>query len=409
MRQYAVCLGLLDAGQARPRRARPVGSRRALGGATWRWAGWIQGLFRGDTTQCPCLLRTTTPQATGLAVTLALWGMRRVRQGGLSSPAVCACAGEAARRPHGRVGAPGCRTRRSEAGVCARAAQGQPTLPSPDCAWRLAHTSQGGVARTAGRGPRVGARARRWWWACWAAPTCRSSASPTRTARPARPSARAAAARARSSTPRAAAARLSARWQVPRPAHGCLVGGRPTRRPTAPGPRDPAAAGSSRDGLVGGQAPGALRRRHADAAPAGAARRRQRLHETPAVHFSELRPAGAGRNSRGARVGGRPAQRLALEDSADFGGVRFMESYESRHSDHSFTGRLAARLGVTRPPLRIDSQAKYGAARCLLAASCVRARAKSGWLRREDGAHWARHARAFLPEGCAPWVPARAA
>ena len=144
MRQYAVCLGLLDAGQARHRRARQVGSRRALGGATWRWAGWIQGLFRGDTTQCPCLLRTTTPQATGLwlAVTLALWGMRRVRQGGLSSPAVCACAGEAAHRPHGRVGAPGCRTRRSEAGVCARAAQGQPTLPSPDCAWRLAHTAR---------------------------------------------------------------------------------------------------------------------------------------------------------------------------------------------------------------------------------------------------------------------------
>ena len=38
-----------------------------------------------------------------------------------------------------------------------------------------------------------------------------------------------------------------------------------------------------------------------------------------------------------------------------------MESYESRHSDFEFTGRLAAALGVTRPPLRIDSQAKYGA------------------------------------------------
>ena len=37
-----------------------------------------------------------------------------------------------------------------------------------------------------------------------------------------------------------------------------------------------------------------------------------------------------------------------------------MESYESKHSDHSFTGRLATRLAVTRPPLRIDSQAKYG-------------------------------------------------
>ena len=60
--------------------------------------------------------------------------------------------------------------------------------------------------------------------------------------------------------------------------------------------------------------------------------------------------------------GGQPPRRLALEHSADFGAARFMESYESKHSDHSFTGRLAAAVGVTRPPLRIDSQAKYGAA-----------------------------------------------
>ena len=37
-----------------------------------------------------------------------------------------------------------------------------------------------------------------------------------------------------------------------------------------------------------------------------------------------------------------------------------MESYESKHSDHSFTGKLAAKLGVTQRPLRLDSQAKYG-------------------------------------------------
>lgn len=55
-----------------------------------------------------------------------------------------------------------------------------------------------------------------------------------------------------------------------------------------------------------------------------------------------------------------PQQRLLLEDVKDFSCVRFMESYESRHSDFDFTSKLAARLGVTRPPLRIDSQAKYG-------------------------------------------------
>ncbi len=37
-----------------------------------------------------------------------------------------------------------------------------------------------------------------------------------------------------------------------------------------------------------------------------------------------------------------------------------MESYESKHSDQSFTSKLAQELGVTAPPLRLDSQAKYG-------------------------------------------------
>ena len=56
-----------------------------------------------------------------------------------------------------------------------------------------------------------------------------------------------------------------------------------------------------------------------------------------------------------------PQQRVTVCDDDDFGGCRFMESYESRHSDHSFTARLAAAVGVTAPPLRLDSQAKYGA------------------------------------------------
>ena len=37
-----------------------------------------------------------------------------------------------------------------------------------------------------------------------------------------------------------------------------------------------------------------------------------------------------------------------------------MESYESKHSDQSFTSKLAKDLGVTAAPLRLDSQAKYG-------------------------------------------------
>ena len=54
-----------------------------------------------------------------------------------------------------------------------------------------------------------------------------------------------------------------------------------------------------------------------------------------------------------------------MKDDADFSNSRFMESFESRHSDHSFTARLGSAVGIIAPPLRLDSQAKYGA--CLRA------------------------------------------
>ncbi len=39
--------------------------------------------------------------------------------------------------------------------------------------------------------------------------------------------------------------------------------------------------------------------------------------------------------------------------------ARFCESYESAHSSHGRSARAAEIMGITRPPLRIDSQAKY--------------------------------------------------
>ncbi len=36
--------------------------------------------------------------------------------------------------------------------------------------------------------------------------------------------------------------------------------------------------------------------------------------------------------------------------------MRFMESYESRHSDHSFAAAVATSVGVTSASLRADSQ-----------------------------------------------------
>ncbi|KAF5832071.1 hypothetical protein DUNSADRAFT_12183 [Dunaliella salina] len=55
-------------------------------------------------------------------------------------------------------------------------------------------------------------------------------------------------------------------------------------------------------------------------------------------------------------------QPIGVHDFAEggFANARFMESYESRHSDHSFTASVADHLGVTMPPLRMDSQVKYG-------------------------------------------------
>ena len=46
----------------------------------------------------------------------------------------------------------------------------------------------------------------------------------------------------------------------------------------------------------------------------------------------------------------------AADDPA---GVRFCESVESGHSAHGDAAEVAARLGITAAPLRMDSQAKY--------------------------------------------------
>jgi 3'(2'), 5'-bisphosphate nucleotidase len=37
-----------------------------------------------------------------------------------------------------------------------------------------------------------------------------------------------------------------------------------------------------------------------------------------------------------------------------------LESVEAAHSSHSTTDTISSILGITRPPIRMDSQAKYG-------------------------------------------------
>jgi 3'(2'), 5'-bisphosphate nucleotidase len=57
---------------------------------------------------------------------------------------------------------------------------------------------------------------------------------------------------------------------------------------------------------------------------------------------SELQPAAVTRTNRSSEA-------------------RFVESVESGHSSHSDSARIAADLGIEWPPVRMDSQAKYGA------------------------------------------------
>ncbi|KAF8059902.1 hypothetical protein FPV67DRAFT_1674460 [Lyophyllum atratum] len=40
--------------------------------------------------------------------------------------------------------------------------------------------------------------------------------------------------------------------------------------------------------------------------------------------------------------------------------INFLESVEAAHSSHSFNDRVSSLLGITRSPIRMDSQAKYG-------------------------------------------------
>ncbi|AGA29586.1 3'(2'),5'-bisphosphate nucleotidase [Singulisphaera acidiphila] len=54
-----------------------------------------------------------------------------------------------------------------------------------------------------------------------------------------------------------------------------------------------------------------------------------------------------------------PATPVRVSARDDWGLVRFCESVESGHSAHDWSATVAHRLGITAPPVRLDSQAKY--------------------------------------------------
>lgn len=73
----------------------------------------------------------------------------------------------------------------------------------------------------------------------------------------------------------------------------------------------------------------------------------------PAI-FSAVRGLGAF-----AHQDDRPV-RIRVSDVSDPATARWCESVEPDHSSHEDSQRTARRLGITLPPIRIDSQAKYG-------------------------------------------------
>ncbi|XP_057770089.1 SAL1 phosphatase isoform X2 [Salvia miltiorrhiza] len=58
---------------------------------------------------------------------------------------------------------------------------------------------------------------------------------------------------------------------------------------------------------------------------------------------------------------GSPPTKVHVSSNENPEEASFFESYEAAHSSHDLSGLIATKLGVKAPPVRIDSQAKYGA------------------------------------------------
>ena len=61
------------------------------------------------------------------------------------------------------------------------------------------------------------------------------------------------------------------------------------------------------------------------------------------------------------RGGGAEARAVRVSLVASPAGARFCESVEAEHSNQSESAKIAGKLGITAPPLRMDSQCKYAA------------------------------------------------
>jgi 3'(2'), 5'-bisphosphate nucleotidase len=73
--------------------------------------------------------------------------------------------------------------------------------------------------------------------------------------------------------------------------------------------------------------------------------------------FSAVR----GRGASGARLSGGGPEPVHVSDGADPVLLRMVESVESGHANHSLQEDVARKVGLVSAPVRMDSQAKYGA------------------------------------------------
>jgi 3'(2'), 5'-bisphosphate nucleotidase len=78
------------------------------------------------------------------------------------------------------------------------------------------------------------------------------------------------------------------------------------------------------------------------------------------VIFTAVRGQGAFARALDGDLGQADSHPIKVCESSDPAMVRFCESVESGHSAHGDSAAIAAHLGIKAPPLRLDSQAKYG-------------------------------------------------
>ncbi|KAL2168084.1 hypothetical protein VTG60DRAFT_396 [Thermothelomyces hinnuleus] len=77
------------------------------------------------------------------------------------------------------------------------------------------------------------------------------------------------------------------------------------------------------------------------------------------VIFSAV--VGQGATSRPLGTGGlAQGKRIKMKEVTDMASASFCESVESGHSNQSEAAQIAQKLGITKPSVRMDSQAKYG-------------------------------------------------